>query len=67
MTFRIQSTDLKKTSPMRSIGSISRDDKVGIYCDHHVRITRFCISLAWINLFLFGSVVSFAIHVVTLD
>jgi hypothetical protein len=50
------------------MGSISGDVKVSIYCDHHVRLTLFYISLAWIDShFVFGSVVSFAIHVATLD
>ena len=39
-----------------------------VYCDHHERLTLFCISLTQIesNVVL-GSVVSFAIHLATLD
>lgn len=52
---------------MRSIESISLDDKVGIYCDQHVRLTLFCISVAWIESnFVLGPAVYFAIHNVTL-
>jgi len=58
----------KKHRNIRFIGSISVDIKVSIYCDHHVRLTLFCFSLAWIvSNFVFGPVVSFAIHVATLD
>lgn len=53
---------------MRSIESISLDEKVGIYCDQHVRLTLFCISVAWIESnFVLGPAVSFAIHNVTLN
>ena len=48
----------------------SCDVKVSLYCDYHmlVRLTLFCISLVWIELnFVFGHVVSFAIHVARLN
>ena len=57
-------------SNKRYIGSISGDVKVSVYCDYHMhaRLTLFCISLVWIELsFVFGHVVSFAIHVETLN
>ena len=53
-------------APIVLIVSISGDVKVSIFCDHHLRLTLFCISLAWIESnFVFGPVVS--IHVATLD
>ena len=58
----------ENNSHIRYIGSISGDVKISIYCDHHVLPTLFYISLSWIeSIFVFGSVVSFAIHVTTLD
>ena len=65
MSYRILNKDLEKiNSLIRWIGSISGDVKVGIYCDHHVRLTMFCIFLAWIESnFVFGHVIPFGIGV----
>jgi len=50
------------------ITEITGDVKASIYCDHYVRLTLFCIFLAWIETsFVVGPVVSIAIHVARLD
>ena len=60
MSYRILNKDWKKQSHTLFW--------VNIYCDHYVRLTLFCISLAWIESnFVFRIRVSYAIYVVPLE